>query len=88
MINKGKLSEVVNSGLEVLGELMKAESPTKEVFGKARLAASMLSTAARLEATENSMISLRFRVALSILKTPKERRQYLAVSSPELKLLK
>lgn len=88
MINEAKLSEAVNPGLEVLRKIFETDNPTKEQLRKAGLAASVLSTTARMEASKNSMVSLRFRVAQSILKTPKERKEYLIVSSPELKLLK
>ena len=88
MIDEKKLSEVVNEGLGTLNEIFKSDNPSKEQITRARLASSVLSTATRLEATKNSMISLRFRVAQGLLKSTKEKREYLLHSSPELKLLK
>jgi hypothetical protein len=87
-INETELVETANSGVKVLGKLFKTDTPAKDQIAIARLASSNLSMYARLQATKSSMLSLRVRVAQSILKTPQERKQYLKISSPELKLLK
>lgn len=88
MIETKLLDDAVTAGLESLALVLRKETPTKEDFTKARLGASIASTSVRYLSTINSMVSLRFRVAESIIKNAKERRKYLATSSPELKLLK
>ena len=88
MVNEEKLGQAIDSGLDKLINVLKAESPTKEQLVQARLASSVLSTGARFEATRNARLSMQIRVASMVLKDTKERRRYLAAASPELKLLK
>jgi len=88
VINEQKLGETIDQGLKVLQGVFRQNKPTKEELGKARLASSVLSTGARLLATKSSMLSLRLRVSQVVFKTPEEKREYLKISSPELKLLK
>jgi len=86
--NEEKLNQAVDSGLDVLIDVLKAPTPTKEQLIQARLASSVLSTGARYEATRNSRLGMQIRVASMVLKDTKERKRYLSAASPELKLLK
>ena len=88
MASEEKLIKAVDSGLDVLIGVLKAEAPTKEQLIQARLASSVLSTGARYEATRNARLGMQIRVASMVLKDAKERKRYLSVASPELKLLK
>ena len=88
LIDEGKLSKAINTGLDQLIVIMKEDKPTKEQFTQARLAASMAGIGTRYLATKSATHSLNYRIAMTILKSQKERKEYLAVSSPSLKLLK
>jgi len=83
-----KINELVDTGLDVLQATLKASNPSKIQLIKARIASSVFSTATRLEATRNARLSLQVRVAQMVLGDAKERKEYLSLSSPELKLLK
>ncbi len=88
MVNEDKLVQVIDSSLDTLVRVLKAETLAKEDLVLARLASSVLSTGARFEATKNSRLSMQIRVASMVLKDSKERKRYRAAASPELKLLK
>ena len=87
MVDQDKLNQAVENSLDVLMYILKAKSFTKEQLTRARIASSVLSTGARYQATQNARLSMQIRVASLVLKDNKERRKYLAASSPELKLL-
>ena len=88
VINEEKLGQAIDIGLNKLIEIMKADAPGKDQLIQARLASSLVSTGARYLATQNSGLSLKMRLATMVLKDTKERKKYLAISVPELKLLK
>lgn len=87
MIDKEKMDIVINDGLSVLGEVMKSKKPKETQLKQARIASSILSTGVRFEATQNAYLGLKMRAAKMVLQNEEERRKYLEVSSPELKLL-
>ncbi|MBA7589694.1 hypothetical protein ES708_31783 [subsurface metagenome] len=87
LINEEKLGKAIDGGLDKLITVMKAAKPAKESLLQARLASSVLSTGAKYMGAQNSRLSLQLRVATMVLKDGKERREYLAAASPELKLL-
>ncbi|MBA7589937.1 hypothetical protein ES708_32036 [subsurface metagenome] len=88
MISEEKLSQAIDSGLDKLIVVIKAENPTKEQLVQARLASSVLSSGVHHEGTTNARLGMQIRVASMVLKDSKERKRYLAAASPELKLLK
>lgn len=87
-INTKKLKQAADVGLDNLIGVLKSEEPTKEQFTQARIASSVLSTAVRYEATRNARLGMIIRVASTVLTDKDQRREYLATTEPELRLLK
>jgi len=87
MIDKEKMETAINSGLTVLAKTLDEAMPTDLLLKQARIASSILSTGARYEANQNSRLGMQIRIATVTLKNIEERHKYLAISSPELKLL-
>lgn len=88
MPDKDKMETAINKGLGILSKTLSKDNPSDKLLKQARIASSILSTGARYEANQNARLGMKIRTASMILKDDKERRKYLEVSSPELKLLK
>jgi hypothetical protein len=78
----GRGGEIEKAAADVLLEYLRSDGRSKALTGKAKVAGSALSTAARNRATAGARAALDFAVARSLASDPKQLAEYVRITQP------